>query len=336
MFFLAIKKTFFFVFFFIFGFFSVCKANTYLSSPQIDEFLKFYIENFSNSNFEDLNFEELHSYYDNRISDLTIFRTSNDDEIQSFLIFANSGGLTISATKIESSSFFNKNLFLIENNSVSRKYVSSGGIPADYLKYSDILTSNPNKVVSSGLTSPQAFFYYNFATATAISSVNLRIATLEEEFENTTSSLSEKADTIIDNQEAQLDYLEKTPEDDTVQSGLNSIFSSGEISKNFPEQKNGYEEDLENIVNKFKTALETSKNDVSFTFNGKSYTVDISVLNGMYEGVPQLKALIQLISISFFTWQILKELERITDAYNSFNFVEVTDSVQNVHYTDIF
>lgn len=156
------------------------------------------------------------------------------------------------------------------------------------------------------------------------------------DLQNENASVSEKIDTVIGNQQNTLDYLQKTPTKENTKNGIDSIFSSGEISKIFPQQDGKYDTQLENVVSSFTEALKNNKNTVDFSFSGKNYTVDINVLNNMYDGVPQLKALIQLITISFITWQMVKEIEKITDAYNSFNFVEVTDSISNVHYTDIF
>lgn len=205
-------------------------------------------------------------------------------------------------------------------------------------------------------TSNHVYFKYNLANSIIknqvddivqqITVINNNYTVLNEQvsvldtkvndLQNENASVSEKIDTVIGNQQNTLDYLQKTPTNESTKSGIDSIFSSGEISKVFPEQEGKYGTQLENVVGSFTDALKNNKNTVNFSFAGKNYTVDINVLNNMYDGVPQLKALIQLITISFITWQIVKEVERITDAYNSFNFVEVTDSISNVHYTDIF
>ena len=169
--------------------------------------------------------------------------------------------------------------------------------------------------------------------------LNEQVAVLDtkvNDLQNENNSVSQKMDTVINNQQNTLDYLQKTPTDESTKNGIDSIFSSGEISSIFPQQEGKYDTQLENVVSSFTDALKNNKSTVNFSFAGRNYTVDINVLNNMYDGVPQLKALIQLITISFITWQIVKEIEKITDAYNSFNFVEVTDSISNVHYTDIF
>lgn len=132
------------------------------------------------------------------------------------------------------------------------------------------------------------------------------------------------------------DTLTTVPSQDTINNGLDDsiLFNHEKIEDIYPVEDSDYDLDFKAFKTMWETGLKNVVNTISFDFNGKNFIVDISSFANMYPS--KISVFLALISDVFFVWQTLKEIERVFDAYNEFDFVQISESIKNVHYTDIF